>query len=157
MQPRTATTPQPPSAAPTLAPSGGVRADDRDRDAAVQALADALTEGALDAAEHARRLGLALTATTRDDLARLTADLPVSRAALDRADTARRAARADADRREWYGEWGHWGGGAVIMSAIWAAGALHAGHWTFFWPVVPLAIWAAVLVAHAIRPERTGR
>ncbi|TYB41330.1 DUF1707 SHOCT-like domain-containing protein [Actinomadura chibensis] len=131
-----------------------VRASDHDRDTTVQRLGDALSEGALDTAEHRRRLDRALTATTRGDLHRLTADLPESRAARDRAETARRTAEADADKRAWLDEWGYWAGGAAIMTVIWAASAVHEGEWTFFWPAVPLGIWAAILVSYAIWPSR---
>jgi hypothetical protein len=133
--------------------TGNVRATDRDRDAAVQRLGDALSEGALDTAEHRRRLHQALTATTHGDLDRLTADLPPSQAARHRADTARRAAKAAADRRAWNNEWGYWLAGAAIMTAIWAATALRAGEWTFYWPAAPLGIWAAVLISYAIWPS----
>ncbi|MFI0487431.1 DUF1707 domain-containing protein [Actinomadura sp. 9N215] len=130
-----------------------VRAADHDRDATVQRLGDALSEGALDTAEHHRRLDQALTATTRGDLHRLTADLPTSHTARDRAETARRTARAHADRRAWHDEWGYWGAGAAIMTAIWAASALRTGEWTFYWPAVPLGIWAAVLISYALWPS----
>ncbi|SFO76094.1 MULTISPECIES: DUF1707 SHOCT-like domain-containing protein [Actinomadura] len=130
-----------------------VRASDQDRDRTVQQLTDALTDGALDPAEHDRRLHHALTATTHGDLTPLTADLPPSTTARDRAEKARRAAKAEADRRAWNNEWGYWAGGAVIMTAIWAVTSLRAGEWTHFWPVVPLGIWAAILVSYAIWPS----
>ncbi|MFC4053634.1 DUF1707 domain-containing protein [Actinomadura syzygii] len=130
-----------------------VRASDQDRDSTVQRLGDALSEGALDTVEHRRRLHRALTAATRGDLHRLTADLPESRAAHDRAETARRTAETEADKRAWLDEWGYWAGGAAIMTVIWAASAVHKGEWTFFWPVVPLGIWAAILVSYAIWPS----
>lgn len=132
---------------------GRIRASDRDRDTTVQRLGDALSEGALDTAEHHRRLDHALAATTRADLDRLTADLPPSRTARDRAETARRTAKAEADKRAWADEWGYWTGGAAIMTAIWAVSALRAGEWTFYWPAVPLGIWAAILISYAIWPS----
>ena len=131
-----------------------VRVSDRDRDTTVQQLGDALSEGALDTAEHHRRVERAITATTRADLDRLTADLPASQAARDRAETARRAAKASADKRAWRDEWGYWIGGAVIMTAIWAVSAIRAGEWTFYWPIVPLGIWGAILVSYALWPSR---
>ncbi|TDD61556.1 DUF1707 domain-containing protein [Actinomadura rubrisoli] len=136
---------------------GRVRASDGDRDAAIEHLGDALAEGALDAAEYDRRLERAVAAATCADLAALTGDLPVSRAALARAEKARGAARALAARREWFDEWGHWAGGAVIMTVIWAVTSLRAGEWRFFWPVVPLGIWAAVLITYAVWPSREDR
>jgi hypothetical protein len=43
-------------------------------------------------------------------------------------------------------------GWAVIMTAIWGVQAIRSGA-DFFWPVVPLGIWAAILVAVAIWPH----
>lgn len=122
--------------------TGRIRASDHDRTTTIERLGDALAEGALDTTEYNRRLGHALTATTHDDLDRLTTDLPASH-----------AAKADADKRAWLDEWSYWIGGAAIMTAIWAVSALRAGEWTFFWPVAPLGIWAAVLISYAIRPS----
>lgn len=138
---------------PTRTGDDHLRASDHDRDHTIQRLADALSEGALDTTEHDRRLHNALTATTHGDLAPLTADLPPSQAARDRAETARRAAKTQADRRAWRNEWGYWTGGAAIMTTIWTVTALREGEWTFFWPLVPLAIWAAILISYAIWPS----
>ncbi|GGU99084.1 hypothetical protein GCM10010182_14990 [Actinomadura cremea] len=99
-----------------------LRASDGDRDAAFERLGDALAEGALDTAEYDRRLERAAAATTLGRLRPLTADLPVSRAALAREAEARKAARAEAG-----------------------------------WPLVPLAIWAAVLVSYALWPSKDDR
>ncbi|XRQ15181.1 DUF1707 SHOCT-like domain-containing protein [Actinomadura welshii] len=131
-----------------------VRASDHDRDAAVQRLGDALADGALDTTEHGRRLDRALTATTRGDLHRLTADLPPSPAARARAENARRAAKDKADKRAWRDEWAYWAGGAVIMTALWAVSSLREGDLDSYWPAVPLAIWAAGLISYAIWPSR---
>ncbi|MBO2454720.1 DUF1707 domain-containing protein [Actinomadura barringtoniae] len=130
-----------------------VRASDTDRDIAIETLRDALAEGALDTAEHDRRLQQAMTATTMGDLAALTADLPVSRASL----TKREAQRRDADKREWFNEWGHWAGGAVIMTAIGGFTSVQAGELKYFWPMVPLGIWAAILISYAIWPGKDDR
>jgi hypothetical protein len=130
-----------------------VRARDTDRDTTIEALGDALAEGALDTAEYDRRLQQAMAATTVDQLAALTADLPVSRASLAKQDAARR----DADKREWFNEWGYWAGGAVIMTGIWGYSSLQAGELKFYWPVAPLAIWAAILISYAIWPAKSDR
>ena len=131
-----------------------VRASDHDRDTTVQHLGDALAEGTLDTAEYNRRLEHALAATTHGDLHRLTADLPVSQAARDRAETARRTARDQADKRAWRDEWSYWTGGAAIMTAIWAISSLQAGEWKHYWPAIPLAIWAVILISYAVWPTR---
>ena len=131
-----------------------VRASDHDRDTTAQRLGDALADGALDTDEHHHRLRRALTATTRGDLNALTADLPPSHTARARADTARRTAQAEHDKRTWAAEWRYWTGGAAVMTAIWGASALRAGEWTTYWPAAPLAIWAAILISYAIWPSR---
>ncbi|MEU9852194.1 DUF1707 domain-containing protein [Streptomyces sp. NPDC047974] len=122
----------------------GVRVSDRDRDAVVALLAVALTEGRLDAREHAERVGAALAARTAGELAGLTADLPAPRPTPEE--------RERAERAEWYAEWRYWLGGLVVLSAIWGANCLRDGELDFYWPVTPLAVWAAFLVAAALRP-----
>lgn len=122
----------------------GVRVSDRERDAVVAHLAVALTEGRLDPYEHAERVEAALAARTADELAVLTADLPAPRPSSEE--------RKRKELAEWYAEWRAWLGGLVIMSAIWGVSGLRDGDYGFYWPVTPLAIWAAVLVASALRP-----
>ncbi|NML51978.1 DUF1707 domain-containing protein [Streptomyces sp. R302] len=122
----------------------GVRVSDRERDAVVALLAVALTEGRLDAHEHAERVGAALAARTAGELAVLTADLPAPRPGPEE--------RRRKELAEWYAEWRYWLGGLVVMSAIWGVNCLRDGELDFYWPVTPLSIWAAVLVAAALRP-----
>jgi|HubBroStandDraft_1064217.scaffolds.fasta_scaffold02498_4 hypothetical protein len=57
-------------------PSGGVRASDADRDAAAEALADAVGSGRLSLAEHRSRLDTMYAAVTADQVAAVVADLP---------------------------------------------------------------------------------
>lgn len=126
-----------------------MRVSDADRDRALGILAAALAEGRLDAPEHASRAQDVLRARTADDLATLTADLPApapTRAELDRDDMA-----------EWLAEWRYWLGGLVIMTGIWGARCLQKGELTQYWPVVPLGVWAAVLVAMTLLPRRGSR
>ncbi|MCT4351743.1 DUF1707 domain-containing protein [Streptomyces sp. Je 1-79] len=121
------------------------RVSDQDRDAALAVLAAALAEGRLDPQEHAVRAQTALRARTTTDLTDLTADLPApapSRAERDRKDLA-----------EWLAEWRYWLGGLVIMSGIWGVRCLQKGELSFYWPVTPLGIWAAILIAVAIWPS----
>ena len=61
---------------PELPRPAGVRASDRERDDAASRLRDAAADGRLTFEELADRLELALGARTRDELGRLTADLP---------------------------------------------------------------------------------
>ena len=68
--------------------SGAIRASDADRDAAAEALADAVASGRLTLAEHNSRLDAMFAAQTADQVAAVTADLPARparRGALYRA------------------------------------------------------------------------
>ncbi|WP_406476279.1 hypothetical protein [Streptomyces platensis] len=74
----------------------------------------------------------------------------------ERSDHAGRIADRERDRkelREWIEEWRYWLGGAVILSAVWGVRCLHEGELTFYWPLPPLGVWAAVLVALAVWPR----
>lgn len=69
-------------------PADGVLASDADRDAAAEALADAVAAGRLSLADHSARLDALFAARTRDQVVALTADLPslpVRRGGLYRA------------------------------------------------------------------------
>lgn len=69
-------------------------------------------------------------------------------------DQVRRSCRGaeDSDVREWMTEWRWWFGAAIIMSALWGIQAIRSDP-GFFWPLVPLGMWAAVLIAVAIWPR----
>ncbi|MFD9035434.1 DUF1707 domain-containing protein [Streptomyces sp. NPDC059567] len=122
-----------------------LRISDQDRDRTLAVLAAALAEGRLDPPEHAARAGTAVEARTAAELAALTADLPASKPT--------RAERDRKDLAEWLAEWRYWLGGLVIMSGIWGVRCLQKGELVYFWPVAPLGIWAAVLIAIAIWPS----
>lgn len=123
------------------------RATDDDRERVSEALGDAFARGSLDAAEHQQRVARVWDARYVKDLCALTGDLP----GPDAAEVAR--AQRESDAHEWGVEWRWWLGGAVIMSAVWGAQAIRSGL-DFYWPLVPLGIWAAILVAVAIWPRR---
>ncbi|WP_184080301.1 DUF1707 SHOCT-like domain-containing protein [Nocardiopsis mwathae] len=136
-----------------------MRASDADRDAVAERLATALTEGRLDLAEYELRLDRAMHAVVLGELRALTADLPVPPEPADESDgdlvAAGRAALSP--WRDWVDEWRWWLGGAVIMTGIWGVTSIMGGALLPFWPLVPLGIWAAILVAAAIWPdESTG-
>ncbi|MFE0193070.1 DUF1707 domain-containing protein [Streptomyces sp. NPDC058989] len=125
-----------------------IRIADRERDGALELLAAALAEGRLDAQEHARRARQALQARTGAELAALTADLPAPEPSARERDRK--------DLRAWLEEWRYWLGGAVIMSAIWGANCVRKHELTSYWPLLPLGVWAAVLVAIAVWPRGEG-
>lgn len=60
---------------PERVPPGGIRAADKDRDAVMQILHEAFSEGRITSEEHAERTDAALNSKTYDDLFKLTADL----------------------------------------------------------------------------------
>ncbi|AEV84544.1 hypothetical protein ACWT_3521 [Actinoplanes sp. SE50] len=122
------------------------RAADSDRAATIERLTAALAEGRIDLAEFDRRTVVAAGATTVGELVPLTADVPVP-ARQAQAEQRRR------DRSEWLTEWRYWLGGALIMNAVWGTQCLRDGQLQRYWPVAPLGIWAAVLIAVAIWPR----
>lgn len=130
-------------------PVPALRISDRDRDETLGVLAAALAEGRLDPHEHETRSTRALRARTADELTVLTADLP--------APAPTRSEQDRKDLSEWLAEWRYWLGGAVIMSGVWGARCAQKGELTYYWPVTPLGVWAAVLIAIAIWPRDTGR
>ncbi|MDQ0749610.1 hypothetical protein QF034_003841 [Streptomyces africanus] len=75
----------------------------------------------------------------------MTADLPAP--APTRDDRNRK------DLHDWLTEWRYWLGGAVILSALWAARCAQREELSHYWPVTPLGVWAAVLIALAIWPR----
>ncbi|GAB3448926.1 hypothetical protein GCM10027570_22920 [Streptomonospora sediminis] len=142
-------------------PENRMRASDADRDACAERLATALSEGRLDLAEYERRLDEAMSAVLLGQLQALTADLPEPPAPVERDDSetepagANRAALAS-PWKDWVDEWRWWLGGAVIMSGIWGVTSIMGGDLLPYWPLVPLGIWAAILVAAAIWPDESS-
>ncbi|MFF7251059.1 DUF1707 domain-containing protein [Embleya sp. NPDC008237] len=129
-----------------------MRASDHDRDTTLARLATGYAEGRLDRGEYDERAARAAAATVLGELASLTADLPAL-PAPDRATPVTRAERDRRDLRAWLKEWLYWLGGAVILTAVWGTRCLVKGEVATYWPLVPLGIWAAVLVAIAIWPR----
>lgn len=117
-----------------------MRASDTEREAVGERLRAALAAGRLDLAEYDRRIQASLNAATRGELVPLTADLP----------TDDRARRIAVDTRTWYREWWSWVGVGLVLTAIWGVNCLRHEELRFYWPVVPLGVWAAVLIAAAI-------
>jgi hypothetical protein len=138
-----------------------MRASDADRDACAERLAIALQEGRLDLAEYERRLDTAMRAVVLGDLRSLTADLPPPPppAVADPPESALTAAGRGtlvSPWKDWVDEWRWWLGGAVIMTGIWGVTSVMSEGLLPFWPLVPLGIWAAILVAAAIWPDENS-
>ena len=101
-----------------------MRASDSERDGVVEALRGHAAEGRLDLAELEQRVASALRARTREELERLTADLPRER--------SRRGRRPDL--RPYLAV-------MALLLVIWAATG--AG---YFWPLWPLLGWGLPLL-----------
>jgi len=129
-----------------------VRASDAERQAVAERLRAALAEGRLDLASYEERTATALAAATRGELVALTADLP-------EPEPEPLPDRVAEDTRAWYAEWRYWLGGAVVMFAIWGVECLRKSDLTKPWPLIPLGIWAAILIAEGIAydPNRKRR
>ncbi|MDT0303677.1 DUF1707 SHOCT-like domain-containing protein [Streptomonospora wellingtoniae] len=130
-----------------ITPHDELRASDADRDTVARRLSTALSEGRLDMAEYQTRLDSAMGAVTRGELVPLTADLPdPDTPASGPVDLARTGIEsAPLSWRERAGRWHAWSGGAVVMIAIWLFTSVASGDMQYFWPAMPLAIWAVVL------------
>jgi hypothetical protein len=103
-----------------------VRASDAERDGVVEALRRHAADGRLDLAELEQRVASALAARTREELERLTADLPPG-------GPARRPRRRGAELRTYL----------VVMAmlvVVWAATGAD-----YFWPLWPMLGWGIPL------------
>ncbi|QBI55236.1 DUF1707 SHOCT-like domain-containing protein [Streptomonospora litoralis] len=135
-----------------LTPHDELRASDADRDAVARRLSTALSEGRLDLAEYQNRLDSAMGAVTVGDLAPLTDDLPDpagrprANGPVDLAQTGKENARRAARRRP-AEQWRTWSGAAAVMTTIWLFSSVASGELLYFWPLLPLGIWAVVLIS----------
>lgn len=118
-----------------------MRASDADREATAERLRVALVEGRLDISEYDERLTAAYGALTMGDLAKLIEDLPAPPPV--KPDPV--LVRKQEQRRKLVKEWRDWAGTSMVLIGIWAV-VLFAGGATFFWPIIPMAIWALIIV-----------
>ena len=123
------------------------RASDGERELIVEWLTSAFVEGRLDLVEYERRVESALRAVLIGELDRLITDLP----APFRPPSVPSAEREP--RWEHADEWRWWLGIAVLLTGMWGATVLIGGELVPYWPLVPLGIWAAVLLASLIWPD----
>ncbi|MFG3255271.1 DUF1707 domain-containing protein [Streptomyces sp. NPDC048172] len=120
------------------------RASDADRNLVLTILDTALANGRLNQEEHDSRSSAALAARTLGDLASVTYDLPE---AEDHAREVRGAQQRVAALKVWARRWRIWLQAVVCLSAIWGVDSLARHELTYCWPVFPLGIWSALLVA----------
>ncbi|MFE3460612.1 DUF1707 domain-containing protein [Nocardiopsis aegyptia] len=139
-----------------------VRASDAEREATLEHLATAFVEGRLRQDEYELRVGLALRSVFVGDLEVLTDDLPArpERApapelppAAEESGPRWQAPALSVSWSEWTDEWRWWAGIAVVLTTVWAVVSAMSGELVPYWPLVPLGIWAAVLLASAIWPS----
>lgn len=123
--------------------AGGMRASDSDREEVAERLRTALDEGRLTVTEYDERLQRAYGAATLDELQPLTSDLPVAQPSAE-------AVARDEHKAKVSKEWRDWAGGAVVMIAIWGVTSAVSGDLKFFWPAIPIVIWAAFSLAMTI-------
>lgn len=138
-----------------------IRASDGERDLTVERLTRAFVEGRLDRDEYERRVGVALGAVRLGELNPLTADLPrpTSSGRRPRFNETRRGGDAGSwmiPLREWKEEWRWWGGAAAVLTGLWGVTSLVGGVLLPFWPAVPLAIWATLLLVSAVDPRQSS-
>jgi hypothetical protein len=106
----------------------------------------ALGRPSLDGEEYERRLACGGATESSAERAELTGDLAA------RTTAEGRGAASQSEVRAWLDEWRWWLGGASIMSTVWGVQAIRSGA-GFYWPLIPLGIWAAVLIAVAVWPR----
>ncbi|MBW0118321.1 DUF1707 domain-containing protein [Pseudonocardia sp. KRD-169] len=128
-----------------------MRASDADRSAVAQRLQFAVDEGRLDLSDYDERLRDAYAARTYGELEKLTSDLPAPTPAVP-AVTDRLAV----EKAEWRDEWRSWGGTAIVLVTIWGITSLATGSLIFFWPMFPIGIWGAILLASALGGRSHG-
>lgn len=124
-----------------------MRASDADREATAERLRIAVGEGRLTLAEYDERLQLAYAAVTAGELADLVADLPAPPAPAPDPSSGEVMKPSP---RELQKEWREWSQTTVVLVGIWLVISIAAGGPVFFWPVIPVGIWAAVIVARMI-------
>lgn len=124
------------SSDPRSAESRDIRASDADRDAALDALRDAYSDGRLSKDEHEERSAGVLGSRTLDALVPFLSDLeagvPATRSAREVAEKKFRDEAAD------------WRSTVVwvssITTVIWVITAAARGELYFFWPIFPIGI-----------------
>lgn len=132
-------------------PEGAMRASDADRTAVADRLRAALDEGRLSALEYDDRLGRAYAATTYDELAPLTQDLPGAPAVAAPAPVPAVAR----PRGMWLMPVRNWLAGNVFFVALWAWGSIASHHLIFFWPAFFMLLTGAAAVSRMLRrPEQ---
>jgi hypothetical protein len=138
-----------PAPEPSRAPAPSVRVGDAEREAVVARLQAALNEGRLDLSEFEERSSVAYAARTEGELVPLIADLPANLGLNPKTprDPNTAEVMAARKRRLLTGAESAWVRTAIILIVIWAISAVASSSLNYFWPIWPLGIWGAVLLA----------
>jgi hypothetical protein len=127
-----------------------LRIGDAERQAVVERLQAALNEGRLEMHEFEERSAAAYAAKTEVDLHPLTADLPLV-PKTPRDPNAAEVVVAAGKKRGLTGAEQGWLRVAIILTAIWLVQVVATGgNFAFFWPIWPIGIWGAVLLAQRL-------
>jgi hypothetical protein len=127
-------------------PDPQLRIGNTEREAVVEHLSAALADGRLELAEYDDRVQQVYTAKTGADLVPLTADLPAPPPpAAPKPSLRSRFALGPAEQG--------WLAMSVMLTAIWLLSFLRDGDPAGFWPMWPIGVTAAGLLARRI----TGR
>ncbi|MGI8870060.1 MAG: DUF1707 SHOCT-like domain-containing protein [Mycobacteriales bacterium] len=126
-----------------LRPGDRIRASHADREAVINRLNTAFSEGRLDVSELDDRVGAAYAAKTLGDLRPLTRDLPAeSRPAAIRPSPAATNKSPVAAASDWV-KWARYGlpSAVVISFVIWAAISVASAHWVYPWWIWIVVAW----------------
>ncbi|MFR9730487.1 DUF1707 domain-containing protein [Saccharopolyspora sp. MS10] len=121
-----------------------LRASDADREQVAGRLRVAFDEGRLGLVEYDERVRNAYAAVTRADLVPLTADLPAA-AEPAGAPVAKRSRAPRLGK-----EWREWAQVSFMLVGIWLVISIVSGGPIFFFPILPMGIWAVVLGAQTM-------
>lgn len=130
-----------------------MRASDADRDKVAQRLGAAMAEGRLDLTEYDRRLEQVMRAKTFGELEVAVRDLPISAEEREKAEKERKQKAATEAKKEWYDGLRSWLATAVVLNAIYLFTNFGDKDWGFYWPMIPLGIWAVFMIVHVISPD----
>jgi hypothetical protein len=132
-----------------------VLASDAERGDVVDMLQQAHVEGRLTQAELAERIGAALAARTRGELARLIEDLPGSGpagvpAVYGAVPVPEPVGPALPERSELRAAWTAWAIASSVTFVVWGITAIAATQWVFPWFLWVAGPWGAVLLVKTL-------
>lgn len=134
---------QPPAVPPPEPRDPKLRIGNPEREAVIAQLTAALNEGRLELTEYDDRVRQVYAARTAGELVPITADLPAPAPPVP--PRQRRDLRSVLTPDEL-----RWAGVAVILTVIWLVQVIATQELGYFWPIWPIGIWGAVLLARRI-------